>query len=335
MKVCAAIVTYGDRFQLLSQVLKFCLTAPIAEIALVDNGSSENSATAIDQFIAEENIPVYLKRFSTNKGSAKGFKTAIELAANSKSELILILDDDNLPRTNCIEILIEKWKTSTEKRDFSKTVILANRIDRSNFIEALQTKNGERILSRENNFLGFHIKDILQKFNERLFKKKAHYQSHDLEIEVAAAPYSGMLFHRSMVAMNGLPNEDYFLYQDDFEYTFKFVKKGGSIILIENAYIDDIEHSEYLEEQKGWLHHSVFIGKENTMYYVFRNMHYFNTKYRKSNNFIYLVNRICFWLLIGTIAILRNETQRLALLKTALTDAKNETLGFNPKYPLN
>ena len=137
-KICAAIVTYGDRFKLLSQTLNYCLSTDlITSIAIVDNNSCENTVKQLNQFKKSSLKPVYTHRFSKNNGSAFGFKKAIELADNATTDLIFLLDDDNLPEEKALEILLVKLETLKTKTE--NCAVVCNRVDRINFKQVIAT----------------------------------------------------------------------------------------------------------------------------------------------------------------------------------------------------
>lgn len=56
MKVCTVIVTYGDRFHYLEQVMNACFEEGVDKIIVVDNASSENSRGKLKEY--EKNIKI-------------------------------------------------------------------------------------------------------------------------------------------------------------------------------------------------------------------------------------------------------------------------------------
>src|SRR4026207_1191626 len=111
MQVCGVIVTYGDRFHLLSHVINALLKEKIDKIVIIDNGSSANTQTGIKKYPAN----VSLHRFEENKGTAIAFKTGIIKAIETGCEFIWLMDDDTVPEINSLDQLKNFWK------DFSKT----------------------------------------------------------------------------------------------------------------------------------------------------------------------------------------------------------------------
>ena len=113
MKISILTVTYGDRFKYLQQVLDRCASESrqdkrLFEIIIVDNNSS--SSQNISKFI-ENNRDVNTKHITLkeNKGSAGGFSAGLEYFLTTKSDYVLLLDDDNVPESNFIKYLLRLY----------------------------------------------------------------------------------------------------------------------------------------------------------------------------------------------------------------------------------
>jgi len=160
MKTCAVIVTYGNRFHLLKNVIEGCLEEKVDKIIVVDNNSLPESRENIEKL--EEDIPnlevVYLDE---NKGSAGGYKIGLQKAYRDKEcEFIWLLDDDNKPEKGSLKILKNFWKKLNVKEKEKNVALLSNRPMLS-FYKETALKNDERIiLGRINSFIGFHILDL-------------------------------------------------------------------------------------------------------------------------------------------------------------------------------
>jgi len=229
MKTCAVIVTYGNIFHLLKEVIKGCLEEKVDKIIVVDNNSFPESRESIKKL--EKEIPnmevVYLDE---NKGSAGGYKIGLEKAYNDKEcEFIWLLDDDNKPEKGSLKILKDFWK-KLDVKDKEKNVALLSYRPQFPFYKETALKNDEKIiLGRINSFIGFHILDlpnITARFLKRfLLRKNEEIDNKDWGI-VPVTPYGGLFFHRKLIDNIGYPMEEFFLYQDDFEYTYRITKKG-------------------------------------------------------------------------------------------------------------
>jgi GT2 family glycosyltransferase len=209
------------------------------------------------------------------------------------------------------------------------------RKDRSNYIDALNKKEPFAIFQPKNNFAGFHIRNLFGKILERIRNYRSKETNWSPQ-KIVASAYGGFFFNKKLLNTIGLPNDEYILYHDDFDFTYRITLKGGDIWLIPSSIIKDIEASYYLQLKKPLLFHSVFDAKTDAIvYYSFRNMVFFSNNFLIENRLMSQVNKFFFWLLIGTIGIIRNKVTRLQVLKDACTDAKKGALGSHSKYRLS
>lgn len=126
------IVTYGDRFNYLKQVLDACALEhknnedKIFEIIIVDNAS--NSSEKIKEYI-NLNSEVKFKHIclDSNIGSAGGFGIGLKHFLNTDSDYVLLLDDDNAPENNFLNAYINALKIFPEK-DKENIVLSGRRI---------------------------------------------------------------------------------------------------------------------------------------------------------------------------------------------------------------
>ena len=332
MQVCGVIVTYGDRFHLLSQVIDALLKERIDKIVIIDNGSSVNTQTGVKKYPAN----VILHRFEENKGTAIAFKTGIIKAIETSCEFIWLMDDDTVPVTGSLDHLKDFWKNFS-RNEKEKTIALCSyRKDRSNFVKAFGGNNPDDILPAKNNFAGFHLKNLFAKISERINPgKKRSAEPAPGAARISAATYGGLFFHKDLMEKIGLPDESYFLYADDFDFTYRITKAGGEIWIVTNSIIHDLESSFYLPAKKNILYHSAFDSPtESSSYYALRNTVYFSKKFLVNNKFVYRLNKFLFLAFITVIGILRGESKRLKLIRAAIKDGENGRLGFNPEYKI-
>lgn len=333
MKTCCVIVTYSDRFHLISKVLNSLLSHPVDEVIIIDNASKESSKTKLKNFLKNYSIPTNLIEFETNCGSAKGFKEGILNAIKSSCDFVWLLDDDNMPLENSLKLLHNFWNESKIIEKEKKLAILSNREDRTEFILAINKNEPSMVLPPENSFLGFNISTLGNKVFERIISKKIQNKASQRVGKVIAAPYGGLFFHKEIISNNLSPNEDYYLYLDDFDFTYNFTKNGGEIWMIADSKIKDIEQSSYITKKKGLLYHSIFDAKNDFVtYYANRNLCYMQLKYLVNNHLVYSINKGLFLLYIFTLGTIRCKFSRLKILLESITDAKKNRLGRNPKY---
>ena len=94
-----------------------------------------------------------------------------------------------------------------------------------------------------------------------------------------------MFFHKSLLDKIGYPNEKYFLYVDDYEFSYRITQQGMSIYLITTSSVDEVETNNKEEEIKR--------EDYSRLYYKTRNLVYFKNKLTS--------NKLLFW--AGNIAL--------------------------------
>jgi GT2 family glycosyltransferase len=327
--VTAVLVTYGERWHLLREVLDELLNhqGDVAAVVLVDNGCSYDLKERLERSGFND---IHLLRLGENLGSAAGFAAGIEEAVRKNaSELIWLLDDDNKPKAKCLERLLHTYG-SIEDRE--KTALLALRRTRSEQLEALRGVRSTDV--RANSFLGFHFVDLPSKILRRLQKSRGRQGVESPLARIASvtyAPYGGFLFHRRWVEVVGLPDRRYFVYGDDHEYTSRIVRAGGCIFLCGLSEVDDLEESWSRKR----LRAPVLISKHANAaraFYLVRNQVFTDWSTRVSNRYIYFANIAVYLLSLTARGLVTEKAPRalvgrLHLLSKAIKDGIAGRLG--------
>jgi len=318
-KICSVIVTYGNRFKFLKQVIDSCLKNNITKIIVVDNNCTEKSRK---ELISLENKIKGLKviHLSKNIGSAGGFKTGIEKAIKrSECEYILLLDDDNVISESYIEIMLSNLRFYEAKYGKGRVVLFSNRINLR--LEPSNIKLGT--------FLGFDIGDLPYKIKKAITGKTKSIPD---KSELDVAGWGGLFLHRSLVGNCGLPNESLILYHDDFEFTYRIRKKRGRIFFIKDAKILDLCPAGGKGTKLCVL--GYFTTEPFRAYYSLRNKAYFDIFCKGDKTFKRKVNKLIYMSILTLLSVLFKKQERLRLIREAIKDGEEGKLGFNKKYPL-
>jgi len=336
MKICSVIVSYDNRYNLLSQVINSLLKEQIDKIILVDNGSVDESRTKIEVLRAKYASKIIVHRLEHNEGSAMGFKKGLELALHTDCDYIWILDDDNNPVQGALNSLKNFWTSNIQARNSETTALCSLRSGRPNFLDAIKKNDASLILQTKNNFAGFHIRNLFLKLKERVSPSKQDAPEVTAPaLKLNATAYGGLFFHKKLLEHIRMPDVNYVLYSDDFEFTYQIPLNGGEIWLVSSSKVEDLEASHYLPLRKKFLYHSVFDAKTDaTVYYSFRNSIYFSRRYLLDNKTIRFVNKMLFMLMISIMGVLRGKLSRLRVLREAIRDAEAGRIVINPKYRL-
>lgn len=322
-------VTYGKRWHLLEKVLHECRSQRVKEVIVVDNAATlpMNYLTQeFGQFVKVLHIP-------HNSGSAVGFKIGIKYALDAGAEYILLLDDDNVPAPGSIGLLSQALAESLQQHPSGHVAVLGNRTHPDSPPEIAS----KMVHLRPGSFLGFHIFDLPAKIWRRLNRGQSNPAEDNLPhvVNVEVCTFGGLLFHRGLVDVVGYPREDFVLYVDDYEMTYRLTSQGGRIALVTDALIHDLEvqwnaGNTFANSFAGWL-----LGNgECRAYYTARNRVYFEAHLQKHIPWVRRVNKALYLTILFIFSCRVNRNCRLRLLCRAIADGEKGNMGMNPEFPL-
>ena len=292
MRVTAVSVTYGDRADFFKKVLKRLSEIPeVEKVVLIENQVSAESSATFDKL--EREFPILMRhKMGYNSGSAKGFFEGIKLALDNDAEFIYLLDDDNLPEPAAISELEKAWNERVTS-GISPLCLLSYRPDRELYKTAVDTNNPFAMLGLPNSFLGFS-----------LFKSSYTLQNFNLKGNVAVAPYGGMFFHRQLIDQIGFPDPSYYLYGDDYDFSYRISEQGGGIFLVQESIVQDLETSFHLNKKKKLDNRYFKSNSKVQLYYTVRNGIRFESKF-VTNKLLYLFHAAIYLLLLIPMFLLR------------------------------
>jgi rhamnopyranosyl-N-acetylglucosaminyl-diphospho-decaprenol beta-1,3/1,4-galactofuranosyltransferase len=194
--VTAVVVTYNRRDLLLEALTAIHkqTRAPDAVI-VVDNASTDGSAAAV-----RENFPgVQVAELGRNTGGAGGFAYGMKAALAGGADLIWLMDDDTVPEPDALRALIE----ARGRRQGQPPALVASRV--------LWTDGREHPMNTP------RVKPLATRA-ERADAEKAGC------LPIRSASFVSVLVDAGQVRRRGLPQADYFLWNDDFEFTTRLLR---------------------------------------------------------------------------------------------------------------
>lgn len=203
-RVVAVVVTWNRR-ELLTEsldALRAQTFAPVA-IVVVDNASTDDTAELLDSPYGATLDVVHL---SENTGGAGGFTVGIERALCHQPDLVWLLDDDTVPTPTAAAELVAAWQDyPSQKNGGARPAVLASRVvwtdGRDHPMNTPRTKPGataaEKAMAAE---VG--------------------------AIPVRSASFVSIMCDAEVIRERGLPVADYFLWNDDFEYSTRLIRDG-------------------------------------------------------------------------------------------------------------
>jgi GT2 family glycosyltransferase len=196
VRVVAVVVAYNRRDLLLE-----CLDAlgrqtvePDA-IVVIDNASTDGTADAV-----MTRFPgVRLERLAVNSGGSGGFAIGIDRAVSQhRADLVWIMDDDTIPTPNALAVLL-----SVRAHSAHPPAVLASRVvwtdDRDHPMNTPRRKP----------------------FTSRAESRDAELTS---SVPIRSASFVSSLIDATAVRADGLPIAEYFIWNDDFEYTARLLR---------------------------------------------------------------------------------------------------------------
>ncbi len=320
-KISIITLTYGNRLPLLTSSIENWKQNinPLAQIIIVNNASS-------DDLNPLKKIPfVKILDFNENLGSALGFAKGLEyLHQNGYRGHILLLDDDNQVTHQFSEKVSTCWtELNCSNSDdaiacFRPQAILQQRV--------LHREDPSEVFLVKNTFLGFSIFNII-KNQLRKHKFSQLTPSTRPYAQIPMAPYGGLVFHADLLKRIGVPDASYYLYADDFEYTYRIARQGR-IFLLRDAQVNDVQLSWDNEQIKSEKYLPIFLAQGDwRMYYHVRNWDRFMHKINTNNQLIFKLNKWLYVIMLKLFSIFYNKQSAYELFLSALEDSRNGNFG--------
>jgi rhamnopyranosyl-N-acetylglucosaminyl-diphospho-decaprenol beta-1,3/1,4-galactofuranosyltransferase len=193
--VCAVVVTYNRR-----DLLEECLAAlqsqsrPVDRILVVDNASTDGTdAVLADRFPSVETL-----RLESNLGGAGGFTAGLERAYADGFDWIWLMDDDTIPTASALEALLE----AGDRDGLRPPTVLASKV--------------------------LDVEGRVHPFNRPWPRTGAFSDLIDAAatglLMIRYASFVSVLIRRDAVERHGLPHAEYFIWNDDLEYTARLLR---------------------------------------------------------------------------------------------------------------
>ena len=211
------------------------------EIILVDNGSEDDSV----EFVKNHFPQVEIIGLSTNTGFAQAVNQGILKATG---HFVAVINNDAIAATNWLEV---SCNFLTEHPDVGFCASKIVKLDNPNIIDSL----GHGIKRSGYSFnTGNGVKDLNQDHVSRV---------------VFGAPAAAAVYRKSMLDDIGLFDEDFFMYLEDLDLSFRAQLWGYKCIYIPEAIV---HHLGAGTSGKQYCKDNVYYIVRNTLYVMVKNM---------------------------------------------------------------
>jgi GT2 family glycosyltransferase len=205
-RVVAVVVTWNRR-----DLLEESLAALAAQthqqtgVVVVDNASTDGTTDLLAERYAHHDV----LHLSSNTGGAGGFAVGVECALTHDPDLVWLLDDDTVPTPAAAEGLVRAWTTygastgSSTGPATARPAVLASRV--------VWTDGRDHPMNTP--------------------RRKPGASRHEIDaaeevgcLPIRSASFVSIMCDADVVRERGLPVADYFLWNDDFEYSTRLIR---------------------------------------------------------------------------------------------------------------
>ena len=295
MKIIAVVITY-NRLELLKECIAAIKdqTRTADEIVVINNSSTDGT----DDWLKQQQV---IRIFTQpNRGGSWGFMEGIKQAWKLSGNWIWVMDDDTIPYTDALQNLVNAVELAAQQND--RFGFLGSRV---------VWKNGE-----------LHLMNKQQEtINPQGYSNLSLYLSNNI-IPVNYNSFVSILINSEAVQKTGLPIKEFFIWNDDFEYTIRILKHGFKGALVNNSlalHKTPVNYSSDIFTDTGsnlWKHR-----------HRIRNELYIRRKYKGTGSFIRNILKNIF--VLSFKILIKRKNTRFKFIKTVIGSSV-AAISFNP-----
>ncbi len=260
LRVAAGTITYGNRSGFLYRTVDQLITEDFDRIYVLFNGVSRIVVSEAEARYAGRQVFFIVS--DQNEGSAGGYLRLLSyVLKNDDCDRLLLLDDDNLVPNGFLGRALDVCARSSD-------IFYFHRPDRVIPLQTCLEEKPWKILGSDCNFLGRNI----------FSKTPISLATNDGDL--LAAPYGGLFLPRAAIEKGIFPDREFYLYADDYDYTFRLCVEGGfNIVFVRHPEIMDLEKSFHVKDRGLSLFKNRYSdATEQQMYFSVRNQVYFSLR---------------------------------------------------------
>ncbi|MGB2838806.1 MAG: glycosyltransferase [Actinomycetes bacterium] len=201
LNVQAVVVAYNRR-DLLNEALAAISTQsrPLDAVHVVDNASTDSTSEMVEAQFPD----VRLHTLTTNTGGAGGFAAGLAYALSGGADLVWLMDDDTVPTATALEELL----TARESFAGPPPAAMASKV--------VWTDGRDHPMNTPRVRPGASREDLANATAVGC-------------LPVRSASFVSLLVAADSVRTVGLPEADFFLWNDDFEFTTRLLRREAGL----------------------------------------------------------------------------------------------------------
>jgi GT2 family glycosyltransferase len=329
---CVVTVTYGRRVGFLKKVIDASFASGVAEVVVVDNGLSPPARLDLEDLCRRYGTSIHVLTHRYNKGSAGGYKAGLVFAHHqTHCGFVWLLDDDNVPEPEALREL-HRAHAGLESIAPNLLALLSLRpVGRKHFEKLARGVPPELVFPRRSSFRHVHIANLFDRRRRRRhFEASVSMDNDQAPVPIPYAPYGGLFFHIGLLDQIGYPEDAFYLYADDREFSYRIPRQGGSIFLIPSSRIHDIDLSAHHCIRPGSAYQNLLNGDPQFFktYYLVRNNSYFQSHFWTDSRWLYSINKCLFFMGLLRYALQTRKLKRFMQIWQAVHEGELGRLGY-------
>lgn len=218
MRVAAVMVAY-NRAELLREALTAlgAQTKPVDRVIVVDNASTDGSTQVAAEMVARFGGAARLIALTENTGGAGGFATGIAAAvADPTIDWVWVMDDDTIPTPTALAEALEAHARYREGETKDDLGVMGSRV--------IWTDGDDHPMNTPKPKIGA----------SRAERDRAADAG---GMEIRSISFVSAFLRADFVRRKGLPIADYFLWNDDFEFSTRLLKRSRGIYVPDSVVV--------------------------------------------------------------------------------------------------
>jgi rhamnopyranosyl-N-acetylglucosaminyl-diphospho-decaprenol beta-1,3/1,4-galactofuranosyltransferase len=204
-RVIAVVVTYNRRELLLEALAALqAQTRPADAVIVVDNASADGTAAAVRR----QYPTACVAELARNIGGAGGFACGIALTLDQSADLVWLMDDDTVPGPGALQALLDARACHPAYPARPPALIASRVVWTDGRAHPMNTPRVKPFVGRA----------------ERAAAAAAGC------LPIRSASFVSVLVDARVCRERGLPQADYFLWNDDFEFTTRLLRGNAGLL---------------------------------------------------------------------------------------------------------
>ena len=228
---------------------------PNVHVVVLDNGSTENEATIIDEHFNYDNV--YVHRSDTNLGFAGGHNYIINHLIPKDYDYCLLLNQDAIVEADCIKYLVQYMEENPDVAVSGPTVLEEDGRTIQSIGADINLKNGK----------------VISRYQGEAIEETPYMEPHQVDCIIGNC----FLMRKDAIEKVGILDEEFFAYYEEADWCTRATQSGYTCAVVPIA---QVRHSK-----SGGFR----------PYYIARNMVWFMQKHTSGRSLVSFALRYWFW----------------------------------------